>query len=148
VPAGVTDITLTGSQQAIYGNNLGDTFHSDNNTAYLFGGTGNDTFDFGRGGDWAQGGGGADTFVFAATPWAGGGITDFGPDDKIDLTGLLASSGYTGSNAIGAGVIKITDDGQGDAQIWSNLNSSWWLVTTLQHVQASSLHMSGAFITG
>jgi beta-glucanase (GH16 family) len=148
VPDGVTDITLTGAQQAIYGNNLGDTFHSDNNTNYLFGGTGNDTFDLGRGGDWAQGGGGNDVFAFAATPWAAGGVTDFNAGDKVDLTGLLQASGYTGSDPIGAGYIKITDDGSGDAQIWSNLNSTWWLVTTLEHVQASSLHVSGAFITG
>jgi hypothetical protein len=146
-PAGVTDVTLTGSYQAVHGNNLGDTFHSDNNVAYLFGGTGNDTFNLGRGGDWAAGGGGNDVFAFSATPWAAGGVTDFTAGDKVDLTGLLASSGYTGADPIGAGVIKITDDGQGDAQIWSHLNSTWWQVTTLQHVQASSLHMSGAFIT-
>src|SRR6185312_7471039 len=105
-PDGVTDITLTGTQQAIYGNNAGDTFHSDNNTAYLFGGT-------------------------------GGEIIDFGPDDKVDLTGLLAQSGYTGSDPVGAGFIKLTDDGQGDAQIWSNLNSTWWLVTTVEHIAPS-----------
>src|SRR5262249_45630272 len=135
-------------QQAIYGNNAGDTFHSDDSTAYLFGGTGADVFDFGRGGDWAQGGGGNDTFVFSSTPWAAGGITDFSAGDKLDLTGLLAQSGCTRPAPVGAGYVRITDDGSGDAQVWSNLNSTWWLVTTLQHVQASSLHMSGAFITG
>jgi Ca2+-binding RTX toxin-like protein len=148
VPAGVTDVTLTGSWQSVTGNNLGDTFHSDNNTAYITGGTGADTFDLGRGGDWATGGGGADTFVYAATPWAAGGITDFNAADKIDLTGLLAASGYSGPDPVGAGYIKITDDGSGDAQIWSNLNAQWWLVATLQHEPASSLHVNGAFITG
>jgi len=148
VPDGVTDVTLTGSQQAVYGNNLGDTFHSDDNTAYLFGGTGNDTFDLGRGGDWAQGGGGNDVFAFAATPWAAGGITDFNAGDTLDLTGLLHGSGYTGSDPVGAGYLKITDDGSGDAQVWSNLNGQWWQVTTLYHTQASSLHVAGAFITG
>jgi beta-glucanase (GH16 family) len=148
VPSGVTDVTLTGSQQTVTGNNAGDTFHSNNSGAYLTGGTGNDVFDFGRGGDWATGGGGNDIFAYAATPWAAGGITDFNAGDKIDLTGLLVASGYTGSDPIGAGYIKITDDGSGDAQIWSNLSSTWWLVSTVQHVPAASLHMSGAFITG
>jgi Ca2+-binding RTX toxin-like protein len=153
VPAGVTDITLTGSQQTVYGNGAGDTFHSNNTGNSLFGGAGNDTFDLGRGGDWATGGGGNDVFAFAETPWAGGHITDFNTGDKIDLTGLLARSGYTGSNAIGDGYVKITDDGRGDAQIWSDLDKvqsglGWWVVTTLDHVTASSLHMSGAFITG
>jgi Ca2+-binding RTX toxin-like protein len=147
VADGVTDVTLTGAWQVVHGNNLGDTFHSGNNVAYITGGTGNDTFDLGRGGDWAAGNGGNDTFAFAATPWAAGGITDFNAGDKVDLTGLLHASGYSGSDPIGAGYVKITDDGQGDAQIWSHLSSTWWLVTTVEHMPAASLHMSGAFIT-
>jgi beta-glucanase (GH16 family) len=148
-PLGVTSITLTGAWQTIHGNDAGDTFIVANSTANaLYGGAGNDTFYMGRSGDWAAGGGGSNTFIFQATPWTAGGITDFGPNDKIDLTGLLANDGYTGSDPVGAGYLKITDDGQGDAQIWSNLNSTWWLVTTLDHVQVSSLHVSGAFISG
>jgi beta-glucanase (GH16 family)/Ca2+-binding RTX toxin-like protein len=148
-PAGVTTITLTGAWQTVHGNDAGDTFIVANSTGNaLYGGAGNDTFYMGRNGDWAAGGGGSDTFVFQATPWKAGGVTDFGPGDKIDLTGLLAHAGYTGSDPVGAGYLKITDDGQGDAQIWSNLNATWWQVTTLDHVAAASLHVSGAFITG
>jgi Ca2+-binding RTX toxin-like protein len=149
-PAGVTSITLTGAWQTVHGNDAGDTFIVAKSTGNaLYGGAGNDTFDMGRNGDWASGGGGSDTFVFQATPWAAGGITDFDPaHDKLDLTGLLANAGYTGTDPVGAGYLKLTDDGQGDAQVWSNLNSVWWLVTTLQHVQVSSLHVNGAFITG
>jgi Ca2+-binding RTX toxin-like protein len=151
-PAGVTTITLTGSSQTITGNNAGDTFISDNNGNALIGGTGNDTFYMGRGGDWATGGGGSDTFVFQGTPWAGGHITDFGAGDKIDLTGLLAASGYTGADPVGAGYLKVVD-GAGGAQLWSNLDPvsagmGWWLVTTVDHVSAASLHVSGAFVTG
>jgi len=151
-PAGVTDISLTGSAQAVTGNTLGDTFHSNDTGNTLVGGTGNDTFNLGRGGDWATGGGGADTFAFAATPWAAGHITDFGADDKVDLTGLLATFGLTPSDPV-TGYVKISDDGAGGAQVWSNLHklhegNGWSLVTTLDHVSAASLHMSGAFITG
>jgi Ca2+-binding RTX toxin-like protein len=148
-PAGVSSITLTGAWQTVHGNDAGDVFIVANSTGNaLYGGTGDDTFYLGRGGDWASGGGGSNTYVFQATPWASGGITDFHAGDTIDVGGLLAHSGYTGSDPVGAGYLKITDDGQGDAQIWSNVNSVWWLVTEVEHVQASSLHVSGAFITG
>ncbi|MGZ3277019.1 MAG: family 16 glycosylhydrolase [Caulobacteraceae bacterium] len=147
-PAGVTSITLTGSSwQTVTGNDLGDTFISNNNGNTLTGGAGNDTFYLGRGGDWAAGGGGSDTFVYHETPWAGGGVTDFGAGDKIDLTGLLAASGYTGSDPVGAGYIKIADNASGDAQIWSHLNSTWWLVATLDHVSTANLHVNAAFVT-
>jgi beta-glucanase (GH16 family) len=135
------------------GSTPGQTYTSDNNGDTWTGTAGNDTFNLGRGGDVVTGAGGADSFKFAETPWAGATITDFGTDDTVDLTGLLAKSGYAGSNAIGDGYVKITDDGQGDAQIWSNLDKvqaglGWYMVATLDHVSAASLHMSGAFITG
>jgi Ca2+-binding RTX toxin-like protein len=146
-------VTLTGSHQTVTGNNAGDVFHSDNSGNVFHGGTGNDTFHLGRGGDWATGGGGNDTFAFAETPWAAGHITDFGAGDTVDLTGLLAASGYTGSDPVGAGYIKLTSDSSGDAQIWSNLGKvdpgyGWWLVTTLDGEASSALHVHGAFITG
>ena len=150
----MTDITLTGSAQTVTGNNAGDTFHSNNTGNHLIGGTGADVFDIGRAGDVVTGGGGADTFAFAETPWAGSVITDFSlSQDKIDLSGLLSHDGYTGSNAIADGWIKIADDGQGDAQVWSDLDKTvpgegWYVVATVDHVAAASLHMQGAFITG
>jgi Ca2+-binding RTX toxin-like protein len=135
-------------------NNLGDTIVSNNSGNHLIGGTGADTFILGRGGDIATGGAGGDTFVFNETPWAAAHITDFTPgQDSIDLTGLLAHSGYAGSDAIGDGFIKITGDASGHAQIWSDLghgtsDSAWWMVTTLDDVSSSSVHMQGAFIFG
>jgi Ca2+-binding RTX toxin-like protein len=152
-PAGVSSITLTGSGQTITGNNLGDTFISNNSGNHLIGGTGADTFVIGRGGDVVTGGGGADTFVFNETPWAGGHITDFDPaHDAIDLSGLLSHEGYTGSDAVADGWIKVVD-GAGGAQLWSNLDpvsagAGWWLMTTLDGVSAASVHLHGAFISG
>ncbi|HEY4032086.1 MAG TPA: family 16 glycosylhydrolase [Caulobacteraceae bacterium] len=152
-PADVTSITLSGVSQTITGNNLGDIFVSNDSGNILVGGTGNDTFYMGRGGDTATGGGGSDTFAFQATPWASGHITDFAAGDKIDLTGLLSASGYTGADPVGAGYIKIVDDVSGNAQVWSNMDKvvvgyGWYLVTTVDHVAAASLHANGAFITG
>jgi len=152
-PAGVTDITLQGAQQTVTGNGAGDTFHSNNTGNHLIGGAGNDTFILGRGGDVATGGGGSDTFVFNETPWAGGHVTDFNPGaDTLDLTGLLTHSGYHGSDAAADGYVKIVD-AAGGAQVWSNLDSvspgaGWWLVTSLDGVTASSVHLHGAFISG
>jgi beta-glucanase (GH16 family) len=152
-PDGVTTITLAGAGQTITGNGSGDTFISNNAGNHLTGGAGADTFVIGRGGDVVTGGAGADTFLFKETPWAPGHITDFtGGQDHIDLTGLLAKSGYAGSNAIADGYIKIVADGAG-AQIWSNLEPlggglGWWLATTLDGVDAASLQMQGGVITG
>ena len=53
-------------------------------------------------------------------PWAGAQITDFNAGDVLDLTGLVASTGYTGSNPFEAGYLKIAlvgleDTGQAGA---------------------------------
>jgi beta-glucanase (GH16 family) len=152
-PAGVIDITLSGSQQTVTGNDAGDTFHSNNSGNHLIGGAGADTFAIGRGGDVVTGGGGADTFAFAETPWAGAHITDFTPGvDAIDLSGLLAHDGYTGSDPVADGYVKV-EDAAGGAQVWSNLDpvspgSGWWLVATLDNVSAAGIHVQGAFVTG
>ncbi|MDB5461508.1 MAG: endo,3,4-beta-glycanase, C-terminal secretion signal protein, partial [Caulobacteraceae bacterium] len=106
------------------------------------------SFLIGRGGDVVTGGAGADSFIFKETPWNGGHITDFTSGaDVIDLSGLLAASGYTGTNPIGDGFIKIDSDASGNARIWSDLDhvspgAGWWMVTTLDHVAASSLHLA------
>jgi hypothetical protein len=99
------------------------------------------------------GNGGADSFAFAETPWAGATIADFSSQDQVDLSGLLAKEGYAGSDAVADGWIRIADDGHGNAQIASDLDKvspgeGWYVVATLDHVAASSLHMQGAFITG
>jgi Ca2+-binding RTX toxin-like protein len=150
----VTSITLTGSGQTVTGNNAGDTFTSNNTGNHLIGGTGADTFVIGRAGDVVTGGAGPDSFVFKETPWSGARITDFAAgQDGIDLTSLLARSGYAGSDPIADGYVKITADASGAAQVWSDLDhvspgAGWWLVATLDGVATSSLHMHGAFITG
>jgi Ca2+-binding RTX toxin-like protein len=152
-PTGVTSITLSGSAQTVTGNDAGDSFIVSNNSAnHIYGGAGNDTFILGRGGDVATGGGGADRYVFNETPWAAGHITDFDPGhDLIDLSGLLARSGYSGADPIHAGYIKLTADAAGQAQIWSNLgpiaNAGWWLVTTLDGVSVSDVAMLGDYVT-
>ena len=153
VPGGVTSITLTGSAQTVTGNNAGDIFVSNNTGNHLIGGSGADTFIIGRGGDVVSGGAGSDSFMFNEVPWAGGHITDFSAQDHIDLTGMLSKLGYAGSDPVADGVLKITADGAGGAQLWADLDpvspgAGWWLATTIDHQAPVSLHLQGAFITG
>src|SRR6185312_16080477 len=126
----------------------GQTFTSDNNGDHTTGTAGNDPFNVGRGGDVLTGNGGNDTFVFHETPWNGAHITDFTSGDILDLTGMLAIDGYKSGDAAAEGYLKVTADSAGEAQVWSHLNGQWWLAATLDHEPASSLHVSGAFITG
>ena len=146
--AGVTDVTLTGtSAQTVTANNLGDTIHSNDFGSTLVGGTGNDTLIAGNGADHLTGGGGNDTFVFDALPWNAGHITDFNvATDKIDLSGIFSSIGYTGSNPVADGYLSFGSDGNGDTQVFVNSHtaSSPWatLVTTLDHVDPSSITAS------
>jgi Ca2+-binding RTX toxin-like protein len=153
-PDYVTQINLTGSQQHIDASATNGVFIASNDTGnVLIGGAGNDTFFLGRGGDWVAGGAGADTFTYLNTPWAGGGITDFnaGEGDKIDVSRLLAASGYTGADPFADGYLQLTSDSSGNAQLWSDVhqagNDGWWLVATLDGVSTSSLHYANGLIT-
>jgi len=129
------------------GGTPGQTFTSDNNGDGWIGTPGDDTFNLGRGGDWVSGNGGNDTYRFAEVPWAGGHITDFNAGDVLDLTGLMSTTSYTGSDGFADGYLKAADDGFGSAQVWANYhipgNDGWWLVETLDGVAPSSLKHNG-----
>ncbi len=135
------------------GPSAGNTIVSDNNGDTQTGTSGNDLFLLGRGGDHATGLGGADIFNFKENPWAAGHITDFtGGDDVVELSGMLARVGYTGSNAIGDGVLEIVSDSSG-AQIWSDpggpgSGQGRWLMATLDGVSASSIELAGQTVVG
>jgi hypothetical protein len=133
-PPSVDSITLTGSQQTVTANDAHDTTIWSNNTGNVInGGSGDDTIHIGRGGDWVTGGAGTDTFVFDDIPWAPATITDLLPDqgDAIDVSGILARAGYTGSDPIADGYLKIS--GQ---QIFADYNQpgndGWWLVANVR----------------
>jgi uncharacterized protein len=80
----------------------------------LVGTPGDDRITGGAGADVITGGLGADTFVYTSTRDAADRITDFVPGtDRIDLAPLLQSIGYTGSNAIGDGMVRLVDSGAG-----------------------------------
>ncbi|HEY4032126.1 MAG TPA: type I secretion C-terminal target domain-containing protein [Caulobacteraceae bacterium] len=147
----VIDIYLTGSNQTVVGNGAGDVFFSTDTANRLYGGAGDDLFHLGRGGDVATGGGGNDTFDLAAVPWSGGHITDFNAGDVLDLSGLMQTTSDTGTDGFADGYLKITDDGQGNAQVWADYNvpgnDGWWLVETLDGAAPASLKHDGDVIT-
>ena len=71
----------------------------------------------------------------------------------LDGAGVdIVELGVPFSDPVADGYIKV-QAAAGGAQVWSNLDpvspgAGWWLVSNLDGVSASSLHVHGAFITG
>jgi Ca2+-binding RTX toxin-like protein len=99
--------------------NTGQTLQGEDGGSNLRGGAGDDTLIGGTGPDTMTGAAGADHFVYQSTPWQGGQITDFTHGvDRIDLSGLLTSVHYAGSDPIADGYVKLIDDGSGDTWLY------------------------------
>jgi Ca2+-binding RTX toxin-like protein len=145
LPNGPRDVTLVGAYaQTVTGNNLGDTITANDYASTLIGGSGNDTLIAGHGADIMSGDGGADVFRFPYLPWNAGSITDFNTaTDKLDLSGIFNSIGYTGSNPVGDGYLNFVADGSGDTLVYVDpqgpSTTTPVLVTTIDHVAPSSI---------
>ncbi|HEX3973131.1 MAG TPA: type I secretion C-terminal target domain-containing protein [Stellaceae bacterium] len=145
-PAGVTNIVLTSSSaQSVTANNLGDTITANDAASTIIGATGNDTLIAGHGADVLTGGGGDDSFVFNVLPWNAGHITDFNPSvDVLDLHGIFAGIGYTGSDPVADGYLNFAADGSGNTKVYVEPQGPSTtipiLVTTLDHIAPSALH--------
>jgi len=76
----------------------------------LVGTAGDNVITGGGAGDTLTGGAGGDTFVYTNVRDAGDIITDFTPyADKIQLTALLTSIGFSGPNPVASGHIRVVD---------------------------------------
>jgi len=76
----------------------------------LVGTAGDNVITGGGAGDSLTGGAGGDTFVYTNVRDAGDIITDFTPyADKIQLTALLTSIGFSGPNPVASGHIRVVD---------------------------------------
>jgi len=151
-PSGVVNITLTGARQTVTGNGASNVLTSNNGVNILNGMAGDDILISGRDGDTLTGGSGSDTFAFPELPWNGTRITDFTPgEDKVDISGLLARSGYGGADPVGAGYLKFESDGAGGARILFDHDGpsdslGHWVVSTLAGIQPGQLSYQGVGI--
>ncbi|HWF64861.1 MAG TPA: M10 family metallopeptidase C-terminal domain-containing protein [Rhizomicrobium sp.] len=156
LPAGPHSVTLVGSAaQTVTGNELGDTIVSNDQASTLIGGTGNDTLVAGHAANVMTGGQGADTFQFNALPWNAGQITDFtSGSDKIDVTQLLKSVGYSGADPFGDHTLTLNPDSHGGTDLTYNppgagSNGVWpTTVVDIDNVAPSSLNTATDFVTG
>jgi beta-glucanase (GH16 family)/Ca2+-binding RTX toxin-like protein len=89
----------------------------------MAGGAGDDTLNAGQGSDTMTGGAGADHFVFAHLPWAPAEITDYQHgQDVIDLRGVFAGSGYTGSDPVADHQLTLLSDGASGTKVLMGSN--------------------------
>lgn len=144
------NLKLVGSAaQAGFGNSLDNVLTANDFASKLSGGAGADTLIAGRGAVTLTGGDGADVFVFTALPWNAGHITDFKVGvDKLDLSALVAASGYAGQNLVKDGYLSFASDGAGGTRVFFDPDgraggNPWpFLVTTLDGVSPGSLNMT------
>lgn len=131
----------------------GQTLTAQDGGANLVGGGGNDTLTGAHGADTMTGGACNDHFVFNELPWAPADIKDFTQgQDKIDLSALLAASGYSGTNPIADGYIKLFDNGSGGTTMYYDTDgpgtADMWgtNVATIEGIAPTSLTVAD-FIT-
>lgn len=148
-PNGLTWAKLTGGAQPPPPPPPGDDgriINSSREGDTLAGGSGNDTLNAGQGPDRLTGGGGADHFVYAKVPWNAGHATDFTPGtDILDLRGIFAGAGYTGSDPIADRWLTFASDGGGtkvliDTDGPGGTNPYQFIIVTLDGVPPSQIH--------
>jgi serralysin len=112
----------------------------------LTGGAGNDTLNASRGADILSGGAGADRFVFKTLPWNPGRITDFAATaDTLDVSALLVSAGYKGSDPVADGYLRLTSTGAGgtvvayDSDGWASGVQWATTITTVDGIAPAAL---------
>ncbi|MEN9753830.1 MAG: glycoside hydrolase family 16 [Pseudomonadota bacterium] len=155
LPKNVENMTLigvgknpsAGSQTGI-GNEL-DNLMISNSTFFgniMKGLAGNDELIAGKGPDILTGGTGIDDFVFKALPNRAGHITDFTVGtDLLDLRGIFKTAGYTGTDPIADHHLILAANSSGGTGVYydpsGNPLGPKTLITTLDHVQPSALHL-------
>ncbi|HEY8573270.1 type I secretion C-terminal target domain-containing protein [Phenylobacterium sp.] len=94
----------------------GQVINSPGPGSTLTGGAGADTLNASRGPDVLTGGGSGDVFAWADVPWSAARVTDFVVGtDRLNLTGALSDVGYTGSDPVADGYIRIINSNSGTA---------------------------------
>jgi hypothetical protein len=120
-------LTLTADDtrnQVLNGGNASDIFFTGHNSVVMTGGSSDDTF------------------VFEHVPWNNTGhITDFQVAlDRLDLSAVFTAVGYTGSDPVADGYIRLESDGAGGTRIQFDADgfgsATRWpsVITTLDHL--------------
>ncbi|WP_375513917.1 DUF4347 domain-containing protein [uncultured Nostoc sp.] len=129
---GAGNDTLTGGD----GN---DTLLGGTNNNSLIGGAGNDILIGGDFSDTLTGGSGNDQFIYQ-TLSNGDTITDFNKsEDKLILTDLFKSQGYSGSNAISDGYLQFVQSGTSTQVQFAYDGNSFYTFATLNNFTATNL---------
>jgi Ca2+-binding RTX toxin-like protein len=156
LPIGPHNVTLVGSAaQTVTGNSLGDKIVSNDSASTLIGGQGNDTLVAGHGANILTGGGGADNFVYPVLPWNAGHITDFDTaQDKIDVSAILKTAGYGGTDPFGDKTLTLNADSHGGTELvyhppGAGSNGIWPVnIVDIDNVAPSALNAGTDFVTG
>lgn len=149
-PSGTTDVVaehldLVGAPPPPPSSGDGQVINSPGPGSTLQGGSGNDTLHASQGPDVLTGGGGGDVFAWAALPWNAGRVTDFNlGSDRLDLSVIFRASGYTGSDPVADGRMRLDSDGAGGTKVYFDPdapNAGDWpfLITTLENVISTGL---------
>jgi|GEM_PF-964006 len=106
------DDTLRGGEgrDKLSGGSGNDDLRGGDGYDRLYGGSGNDRLEGGEGADYLFGGSGSDTFVYNSLSDGGDVIRGFdASEDTIDISTLLQSIGYGGSDPLADGVLVLHD---------------------------------------
>ena len=106
----------------------------------LIGGAGNDILIGGADNNTLTGGSGNDQFIYQTLSYPGDTITDFNQSqDKLVLTNLFKSVGYSGSNPIGDGYLQFVQSGTSTQVNYSAGPYSVYTLATLNNFTATNL---------
>jgi Ca2+-binding RTX toxin-like protein len=146
-PAGLENVLAMGRvAQAITGNGLDNVLTSNDYGSTLNGGGGADTLVAGRSHDVLTGGPGSDVISFKVLPWGAGRVTDFAIGaDRLDLSALFSTYGYSGSDPVADEWVSFSSDGGGGTRVFFDSNGPGsggdypYLLTTLSGVSPEGL---------
>jgi Ca2+-binding RTX toxin-like protein len=151
LPSGINDLIGTGNHvQHLTGNNGNDYIVAGNGNNVIKGGVGNDTIVVGTGANTLTGGVGHDLFVFSKAADHGNMISDFTlGQDELDLTGVMKSINYQGTDPIKDGVLHLVQQGHDTAFVIDphhDGGAAAHTVVTLANIMPSSLTAGHDFI--
>ncbi|WP_334164422.1 type I secretion C-terminal target domain-containing protein [Phenylobacterium sp.] len=130
--AAVLTLSLQAAPPPPDGGDEGKVYTSPGPGSTVTAGAGDDTINASQGSDVLTGGQGDDVFAWAREPWSPATVTDFKVGaDRLDLSALFKTSGYTGSDPMADGYIILLGrdddtlvlfdrDGTAAGQPWAN----------------------------